>query len=119
MAATTTLPFMNLDLRRLGLARAAAPVTESISVKDAFSPLHSSRSRGVNFQTAQDNSLINIVTTDDPNAVDVTRMNNSLRRLIQSTSTGAGGATPSIGGDKKQAKALAEKVNGVVEECRR
>jgi hypothetical protein len=104
MAATTTLPFMNLDLRRLGLARAAP----TDSVKEAtFSPLNSSRSRGVNFQTAQDTSLINIVTTADGHPADSgDKLNNSLRRLIQSTSSGGGGATPSVGGEQRQLKAL-------------
>jgi hypothetical protein len=73
---------MNLDLRRIGLARAAAPTNESISIKDTLSPLHSARNRVANAQTAPDTSLINIVTADDSNPVDVSRMNNSLRRLI-------------------------------------
>ena len=74
---------MNLDLRRLGLARGPAAnnmASESISVKDPLSPLNSARHR-MNMQTAPDNSLINIVTTDESN-IDVARMHNSLRKLI-------------------------------------
>jgi hypothetical protein len=101
---------MNLDLRRLGLARGPAAnnmASESISVKDPLSPLHSARHR-VNMQTAPDNSLINIVTTDESN-IDVARMHNSLRKLIQSTSSAGGGLnTPSLGGEQKQLKAINE-----------